>query len=92
MMAIIAFMRASSKPNPAGASKRAVSSALTGLEARIDLVDDENTALPANEPVGTVAPEKGLERVLDLHGATLTKGFRERNERPRRPLENSAGP
>ena len=42
-------------------------SALTGLEARVQLVDDVYAALAANQTVFAVTGLEGFERVLDLH-------------------------
>jgi hypothetical protein len=85
-------MRASSKSYPDGAPKRARQLALTGLVARIHLIDDEYTALPAHEPVGAVTPEKGPERILDLHGGNARERVLGTTRAPRHPLEISAGP
>ncbi|EGE55992.1 hypothetical protein RHECNPAF_770026 [Rhizobium etli CNPAF512] len=42
-------------------------SALAGLVARVQLVDDVDAALAANQTVVTVASLERLERILDLH-------------------------
>ena len=42
-------------------------SALTGLEARVQLVDDVDAALATNQTVFAVTGLQGLERILDLH-------------------------
>jgi CheY-like chemotaxis protein len=56
---------------PAEAGLEAVdekyTSALTGLVALVDLVDDVHTAAAADELVGTMAKHQSLERVGNLH-------------------------
>ena len=42
-------------------------SALTSLEARVQLVDDVDTALAANQTVFAVTSLQRLERIFDLH-------------------------
>jgi hypothetical protein len=42
-------------------------SALTSLIARVQLVDDVDAALAANQTVLAVTGHQGLERILDLH-------------------------
>ena len=49
-----------------GPEPRAIS-ALTSLVARVQLVDDVNAALAADETVVTMARLERLERILDLH-------------------------
>jgi hypothetical protein len=48
-------------------------SALTGFEALVDLIDDVNATLAANQLVGAVTTHKGLERIADLHIEPLFK-------------------
>jgi hypothetical protein len=50
-----------------GAGDRDALSALTGLEARVLLVDDVDAALAANKAVLAVTSLERLERILDLH-------------------------
>ena len=55
--------------------------ALTGLEARIGLIDDVNAALAAHELVVAMTPAQGFQRIADFHSeepnfskpTTLTK-------------------
>jgi hypothetical protein len=43
-------------------------SALAGLEAADELVDDVKAAIAANQAVAAVPAGQGLERIADLHG------------------------
>jgi hypothetical protein len=43
-------------------------SALASLETGLDLVDDVNPALAADQTVVAVTTAQGLERITDLHG------------------------
>jgi hypothetical protein len=58
-------------------AKKRKSSALTGLEALLRLVDDVDAALAAHETVVAVAIAQGLERIADFHGFTRSKTLRE---------------
>jgi hypothetical protein len=58
-LSIIAFRRAERRPRRL--------SALAGLEARVLLVDDVDTALAANKAVLAMTSLERLERILDLH-------------------------
>jgi hypothetical protein len=60
-----AFKHADPKSDGFGSCLR--SSALTGLEARVQLVDDVNAALAANQTVLAVTALERLERIFDLH-------------------------
>ena len=46
--------------------------ALASLEAALDLVDDVNPALAANQTVVAVTAAEGLQRITDLHGTMLS--------------------
>ena len=54
-----------------GAVSRA-ESALARLEAALNLVDDVNPALAADQTVIAVTTAQGLQRITDLHGTMLS--------------------
>jgi hypothetical protein len=58
---------AASAPVPKNASGAQAQSALAGLVARVQLVDDVDPALAANQTVFAMAGLQRLERILDLH-------------------------
>ena len=65
--------RKSKRPACAGLELIAPSggSALTGLVALVDLVDDVDTAAPTHQLVGAMTAHQGLERIADFHRATF---------------------
>jgi hypothetical protein len=54
------------------AKRGAQQSALPSLKAALNLVDDVNPALAADQTVVAVATTQGLQRITDLHGTMLS--------------------